>query len=149
MYLRFINFHTTLEINLNKNKIQVNMGQGGSLGSVSGDHSGGERGSGLRPQPAVMRCPSVSLMGQCQRSSNRESGSSFLLHKHCLMSLRDGDMQEGGLHGHRDMQWASQLALTQGPPWQGPAPTCTGTEDSALETLLGPILCTSSNGCSS
>ena len=106
-------------------------------------------GVGLRPQPAVMRCPSVSLMGQCQRSSNRESGSSFLLHKHCLMSLRDGDMQEGGLHGHRDMQWASQLALTQGPPWQGPAPTCTGTEDSALETLLGPILCTSSNGCSS
>lgn len=26
------------------------------------------------------------------------------------MSLRDGDMQEGGLRGHWDMQWASQLA---------------------------------------
>lgn len=65
------------------------------------------------------------------------------------MSLRDGDMQEGGLRGHWDMQWASQLAPTQGPPWQGPAPTRTGTEDSALETLLGPILCTSSSGCSS
>ena len=54
------------------------------------------------------------------------------------MSLWDGDMQEGGLHGHRDMQWACQLAPTQGPPWQGPAPTCTGTEDSALETPPWP-----------
>ena len=41
------------------------------------------------------------------------------------MSLWDGDMQEGG---------PSQF---------------TGTEDSVLETLLGPILYTSSSGCSS
>ena len=79
-------------------------GEKKNLGSVSGDYRGGGRESGLQPQPAVMRWPSVSLMGQCQRSSNRESGSSFLLHKHS--GTGRSDESPGWWHAGRWPVWS-------------------------------------------